>query len=390
MKNYRYRLSALAALAVMCLSNCTCTKEKEKDSLGPLVLECAITSNTTLTDHNPNGIDYIVDCDLEVQDGLLTIEPGVTIEFRSNASLQVWNKGALAINGTADKRVSLRGFLQQPCWDGLSIGTDDVRNRIRYCDISYAGNSVSFFGVIAGFSYDEKAAVAVYGRLSMENSSITHSGGLGIAYTSDAVISGFNSNEIGYCANYPVILYGGSLDGSVSMSNSSFPGNATPYICFYGSSSNSEISNDAVIHESPLPYLVYETVTFAKNLTVHGGVTIVSQSDEFLETSSTHFVKLLGSADKPVILRGKTALAGYWRGISVRSFNAENTFNHVQIQDCGSRPIGWAASAAGITVEEGRLTLNNCNITNYNDCQVYKGSSSQLTNNSPLITLVCE
>lgn len=390
MKNYRYRLLALAAFTTMCLSNCTCTKDKEKDSLGPVVLDCLISNNMTLTDHNPNGIDYIVDCDVEVRDGLLTIGPGVTIEFRSNASLQVWDKGALAINGTADKRVSLRGFLQQPCWDGLSIGTDDVRNLIRYCDISYAGNSVSFSGVIAGFSYDEKASVAVYGRLGIENSSITHSGGLGIAYTSDAVIGGFSNNEIGYCANYPVILYGGSLNGSISMSNSSFPGNAEPYICFYGSSSNSEISNDAVIHESPIPYLVYETVTFTKNLTIHGGATLVSQSDEFLETSSTNFVKLLGTADKPVILRGKTAIAGFWRGISVRSFHAENIFNHVIIQDSGSRPIAWNPNAAGITLEGGRLTLNNCDITNYNDCQVYKSGSAQLTNNSPLITQVCE
>jgi hypothetical protein len=53
----------------------------------------------TLTDQNPNGIDYIIDCQAFVSTDLV-IEPGTPIVFESDAGLEIGSDGSIVSLGT--------------------------------------------------------------------------------------------------------------------------------------------------------------------------------------------------------------------------------------------------------------------------------------------------
>ena len=125
------KLSVLFLL-VICLGWMGCPKDKEEIINQPLLLSCHIDSDMRLTDRNPAGVDYIVECEVDINNGLLTIDPGVTIEFKTDAALSVTDKGAISINGTIDKPVILKGAFGQASWAGIYIETNDPRNAINY------------------------------------------------------------------------------------------------------------------------------------------------------------------------------------------------------------------------------------------------------------------
>ncbi len=366
------------------------------DTSKALPLECLIQKDMLLTDHNPNGIDYIVSCDVEVKKAILTVGPGVTIQFKENTSLKIHEDAAIAVNGTASKQVIMKGERSGACWRGLLIKSKDSRNNIHHLTISNTGYDDFFHDVFAGFVYDAKIAIGVEGSASITNTIVEDCGGIGIIYGSNASITGFSSNTISHCALYPLMINGSMLTNDRDLSSSVYKDNSANYIALYSYTSNSIVDNAVFFHETPIPYLVYNSLEFQKNVTMDAGVEIKMEEDRFLFTTRAATTwNINGTASKPVVISGKVDAPGYWRGILLGD-NSKGTFSYLNISGGGRDYVGFNQPfKANINVgdtEPAYLTINNCTSSdNSNNCDVgVHDRGALLVNNSPAITNVCK
>lgn len=75
------------------------------------------------------------------------IEAGARLVFSSDRGLKTNGDGSLAINGTADRPVTLTGAEQAPgYWDGITFDSRSPRNRLQHARVTYAGQA----GGVAG------------------------------------------------------------------------------------------------------------------------------------------------------------------------------------------------------------------------------------------------
>jgi hypothetical protein len=122
----------------------------------------------------------------------LTIKPGVTLEFGSDTYLETGNGAALVADGTAVEPIKFVGYLANTngVWAGLLLGRN-VETKLNYCVIDGAGSAtMSTTDFNFRFERDAKAAIVIQdggyresGKCTITNSSVTNSGGYGIAYS---------------------------------------------------------------------------------------------------------------------------------------------------------------------------------------------------------------
>jgi hypothetical protein len=377
--------------AVVLVSMTACKKDNDSDnnpSNAPKQLPCSITSNTTLTDHNPNGVDYIVNCYAEVISGTLTIEAGVSIEFKPTAQLFIKPQGAIVCVGTPTKPILMKGTINQPSWNGLIIESTTPLNELAYTIIENAGTDINFQRLAGLNRIDFVASVGVYGRLKMQHTTISGSKGVGFICSGEAKIDAFANNTIKGCTESPMVIHPPQCN-QMTLNSCVFTGNNSNYIELYGVTSNESVEEATIIKEATIPYLVSTNLDCTNSLTIEAGAKLVFQSGKYLVINGKGAsIKANGTPSKPIIMQGEQPLKGLWGGIYVTSENVQNVLTSVYISEGGSEDfsISGAVDLRGniLLNNEGRLTLNNCRSTNFEGCAVYNDGGI-LINNSPEI-----
>ncbi len=394
-------LFPILALSGITLTYSSCDKKDDGhippvDNSKAIALDCLIEKDRVLTDHNPNGADYIVDCDVEVRNAMLTVQEGVTIQFKENTSLQINKDAAVVINGTSAKQVIMKGEHSGACWWGMLIKSEDSRNKINYLTISNTGYGEFFHDVFAGFIYDAKMAIGVEGSASITNTTVDDCAGIGIIYGSGANITGFSNNKISKCTLYPLMISGAMLSNSLNLSNSTYENNGSNYIALYSHTSNNVVAKEVVFHETPIPYYAFNSIEFRKDVTMDAGVELLMEEGGYLLTmEGTTNWYINGTASKPVVIKGKVAGAGYWNGIGLGG-NSQGTFNYLNISGGGHDYVGYNVPfKANINVgdtDPASLTINNCTSSDNSDnCDVgLHDRGALLINNSPAIVDICQ
>ncbi len=117
--------------------------------------------------------------------GNLTIEPGTTVQFASDAGLTVGQYSAtswMKIVGDASNRITLTGETALPgSWKGIAFQCTNTNNRVSYTDVSYGGGS-SFTGNTSELGNILAGAWSA-GSFTIDNTSITNSAAYGIYVT---------------------------------------------------------------------------------------------------------------------------------------------------------------------------------------------------------------
>ncbi|TSJ35919.1 DUF5018 domain-containing protein [Mucilaginibacter corticis] len=116
-------------------------------------------------------------------------------------------------------------------------------------------------------------------------------------------------------------------------------------------------------------YIVKCNIPITKTLIIEPGVTIQfdGAASGFTVTGSGA-LQMIGTADKPIVLEGKTAVAGSWTGVQIASGNLLNDWEYVTIKDAG----GAIANKAGVLIADNyavsnggtQLTVKNCSFLN--------------------------
>lgn len=91
-------------------------------------------------------------------------------------------------------------------------------------------------------------------------------------------------------------------------------------------------------------------------------------------------LKAIGTADKPIEMRGRAGTPGSWRGIYVESNNVNNVFEHVEVRHGGGQSFNSNDDKANIILYAGgRLSLKNSTVAESATYGLTAYDSGQLT-----------
>lgn len=347
----------------------------------PIVLDCNFFQQPRVLTNDPLApVDYVVTCVMQVR-AAITVEPGVVIEFRENAGLNIDDfhtaDGSLKAIGTADKPIVFRGVNNtKGYWRGIMFDSASTLNELTHSFVEDAGGQ-SFN------SNNDKGAVHVYAssRLKMTNSLISNSEsyGLNATYTSSIITlenNRFTNN------NAPAVVNPGYLN-AINNTNL-YSGNTSDFVFIdpYGE----EIKTPTTWYKIDVPYSVIsnaiKNIRVRDILTIQPGVVIEFGAEtQLLIYEDGGGIKAIGTAAEPIIFTGVSKVPKAWRGINISSEHAVNEIAYAEIQYSGlNAPQGnvwlWYESL---------LNIHNVKFTNISGCGINyrvltgQGSNPNLT-----------
>ncbi|CAG0927951.1 hypothetical protein TFLX_00721 [Thermoflexales bacterium] len=271
----------------------------------------------------------------------LTIEPGVEVQFQSNARLNV--NGTLSAVGAASAPITFTGAITMPgSWQGIGIyGTLSETNRsvLEYVVIEYAGINVSTGAQL----YLERAAITLnHGRLrngSMHGLYGSVDGSANIADTA------FENN-----GGYAVLFSHGTVNPTLRRLTAS--GNGTDGVGLGGFAS---LQGTHMWEDSGLPYVMIGSaqVSAGAMLIVEPGVEVQFKPNQSLQVAGK--LTAIGQPDRPITFTGSTRTIGAWNGLDVHGniYNpASAQFDYVTIEYGG-----LGANGANLMVTEGQASV---------------------------------
>lgn len=307
-------------------------------------------TNRTLKDLN-DGVDYFVDCKAAVTADII-IEPGVTIEFGTDAGLDI-STGSLKAIGTSEKKITFQGANKtKGSWKGLFFKSNDVNNQLDHVTVAHGGGS-SFN------SNGDLGNIIIYssGRLSLKNSVIKDGAAYGLNINYNGSTLEFEKNTI--TTTLTPILLDPELADELD-SESILTGNTNDRV----EVKTGTIQTSDIWKKLTVPYLVTGagngkvTINGGGNLTINPGVTVMFDSDIGL-VENDGFLKAGANGAEKVHFTGLSSIPGAWKGILFYSNNVNNKLENVEISYAGSGSFNsngdkgavilWANSYLSIT-----------------------------------------
>jgi hypothetical protein len=386
----------VVAIFLAAFSITSCTLEPgggilKPKNIEPIVLEDRYDNDITLTDHNDDGIDYIVTEEVEIYDGKMTIEPGVTIQFEDGASLLVGLEGRLEAVGTSGEPIRMIAKENTPSWAGIYINTNKS-NKLHHIQIENAGSGKKY-----GVYNETAAAITIDGKVSIENTIISKSGDVGVRINDSKAseIVSFSGNTIRDSKGFPILTHFNYIE-SLDLTSNIFSDNGKNMIAI-DDEYNDRLSTNTEMDGLEIPYFVKGRIEIYANLTLNRGVDLVMEENSALlhDAGDDYRFDIKGSENDHVVIRGEESTNGFWQGISIQSSNTSNVFEYLDISDGGGSKMTFAEGKANISIEfDGTLSLNNSTSARSGSCEIllstFGGTNYNFVNNSPAITNVCE
>ena len=121
------------------------------------------------------NVPYLMDGVVYDLTARVDVEPGTEVVFKENGGLGVYDGGVFNAPGTSSDPIVFRGFNNvQGFWRGIYSETNSADNRITFATITNAGSNYVYC------CHDAAAVYVKDGLMTVENSTITQSGGCGI------------------------------------------------------------------------------------------------------------------------------------------------------------------------------------------------------------------
>lgn len=281
----------------------------------------------------------------------LTINKGVEIYFDQGAGFQV--NGKLNITGSADEPVILDGISSSPAsWKGIYVHNGQAD--LNYLQLLNAGGEK--FSAL-----DEKVSLCVDQLLSMRNSVISGSGGIGLYLPGTAHIQysdNFNGNTLESNAVSAIRIRMDDVSKVVEGNSISSP-SGVPCVEIHqgvddppGTWKNLETDYDYRILESI-------TIKATKELVLEAGTNIRMAEGTAIQVSGG--LQAIGSAGSEISIGGSEAVKGHWNGILLDG-TQEIRMEYLLIRDGGGGSPDMAnliVSPSATSVSITHSTINN-------------------------------
>jgi hypothetical protein len=390
----------LYAILITCII-CSCTKEDLTPGGGDggeideaILLDCTHTADITLTDHNSDGIDYIVEYDMVIRDGVFSIDPGTTIQFSEGASITAQTNGILRTLGTSGSPILMTGVDQgRASWRGVYIYSDKGSNQFEHVIIEDAGDGEEF-----GISNNNHGAITLHGRLSMKNCTIKNSGSNGIISLENVLIGkidAFENNTITGCEQYPLLIKQDHV-ANMDLKSCTLTENGINMVGLHQDNSD-RLNQKATFEALDIPYFIEDGFELYAPLTIEAGAEVVMGNGSFLNSTrdNNQYPLIQETQSNHVTIRGNEALSGYWEGIYLTEANVQKIWEYLDLSDGGSVVQGKGSLAGNVTVaREANLTINNCTSSRSGvGCDIVLHDfieTPTLVDNSPHVSYICE
>ena len=304
----------------------------------PQELTSPITVNTTLKDLGlPIDYFYTGTLSLKVQNNaILTIEPGVCIQFRGEGGLAIEDGSTIKAEGTADKHIKFIGATtDKGSWSEIVI-------------YSVTANTMDYVEILNGGGENLDRSAALYlnnGKLSLTNSLIDRSSRNGITLEGSsgnqaAELVVFSNNTISNCDKAPIFTY--RYCGTYSLrniaNNNIYTNNTNEYI-HISTDLNTEIQADMTIpHQNGYPWYLQEglRIEYDRNVTIAPGAVILLGAGMRIYIDWDSHLIAEGTVSKRITIKGFKDNVGYWEEIQVHSQTPGTKFIYCDISGGGN------------------------------------------------------
>jgi len=313
-----------------------------------------------------------------IQNGL-NIDPGNTLEFTSGAGLRLGvqatdcgvTTGSLNATGTPENPITFKGVTPgKGTWLGIGFNSSSPNNNLIYCTVS-GGGSADLYNAS---DFAANVTLQCNSRLTIQNTTLTDSGGYGIYVLDDDVqLEDFEANSIVNNELAPIWMHlpqVDQLDAATTYADS----NGMNYIQVVGDAVKDA---DLTIKKLDVPYRI-ETERSGRETYVETAITIEpgtilefepgaglvlgSPGVDCLPTTGS--LNAEGTPQEPIIFRGASEGQGTWVGIGINSSTSANLLAYCEISGGGAEQMYNAGGQGNIVIHcSGNLSLENSTVS---------------------------
>ena len=329
---------------------------------GTIEISSNITDDLLMEMITPEGIaDYIVTSNIDVRANLV-IEPGVIVEFRSDAGMRVRQEGSIKAVGNQQDSIIFRGTVKVPGhWRGLRVDSNNPVNELAYIAIKHGGSD-GVGGSVA--ERNRKANLIIQSdavRLKAHNMLIAEGSehGLYIHAINNPFVELSNNT---YTRNSRPAYVDAAmfylLDGE-----SDYTGNDHDYIA---ASTDMTLSSPTAWPKLNVP-LELPGVTVDSDLEIEPGAQFLVAGGKGIYVRSGGSIHAVGEDTDPIVLKGKIDVRGHWNGIRITSNNL-NRLEYLEIHNGGQGGLGGSVaernrSTSLMLDENARVVVSNVTIS---------------------------
>lgn len=326
-----------------------------------------ISGDLTLKKIGTLKTDYIIDTVLVVDNAsLLTVEPGVTLEFANEKACIIVESGAgLKMEGTSDKPIKLKGAndnSQKGSWSYVEYRSDREENSMSFVSFNNGGNEA------------DKGVLRLTGNANLSVENCTFAGGLGLGITADEAegdpFRSFSGNTISNMASYPM---------RIRLAQVSSLGNGNQFLRNDKSTANFILVTDSIVSDlsvtfrkqslyksQEVPFLMENGMLIyaGGRVNVEAGVAVAFSRGNRLWVSTNGILQIEGTMSSLVRLVGeKSGEPGFWKGVDFRSnvgYDGGNYIKYCFIDGGGSDENGACLSLT----RSAKLTMSSVQFFN--------------------------
>jgi hypothetical protein len=127
-----------------------------------------------------------------------------------------------------------------------------------------------------------------------------------------------------------------------------------------------------------IDYIVPCVMDITAAITIEPGVVIAFEENAGFGVYDAGSINAVGTATEPIVLRGETQSAGYWRGIHVETNSSKNRLEYVTVEDAGSNYVYCCNEKASLFVKDGQITVQNSTIRNGENFGIVARNAAEL------------
>lgn len=369
---------ALPFAVVTCLWGCTTASDPATTPAAdvgvdsPVVEECPSptgagtqhTGTTISADETwtAAGSPHVLTFDQQVTKGAtLTIEPCAVVRVKGGYKLVVDSGAKLVAAGTASKPIRFMPDDPSAPWGHLgAFGPSTMR--LAYVTVEGAGAESS--GGLGAIEVRGDQALAMQELLAVDHVTVKGSASAGVSLRSGAGFTKTSTDLVVTGAKKAAIRLPPRL--ASTLPTGAFTGNAEDLFAVETEAGGDITLEDVVFHDRGVPYRIGSALTNGelkvagdRTLTLEPGVTLRFEKNEaaglFVDSGTTTdpargSLVAVGTAAKPIVFTGTSAVAGSWRGLVFGNQpTAKNRLEYVRIEYAGgvSRANSFHCDPAG-------------------------------------------
>lgn len=292
----------------------------------------------------------------------LTIDPGVTIEFKKNAGVEVNREGALIARGTGDKRIVFSGVDKaRGAWKGIyynqGVSTD---NLLAFARVEYAGGAPWHWGASTAGVYlrGSRNQLTIRDTIFSENAVA--------AIFADAERAALSVASSTFESNALPIWLAPNAAGAVKKGNR-FIDNDAAYILLGVDGAAGEVSASQTWSGQTIPYRARQSIEVTGDLRISPGTALTFETDLGLMVNGG-LLRADASGGRRIKFMPTDAKTspGSWAGIFfTRSKSDKNIIANADIlYGGGQKWHGGASSQANIFLRGGGSVDSSLALTN--------------------------